>query len=178
MDDNYSGTPAPHPTFYFSDGTICLLDATRTYYFNVHKGLVCRHSRPLRKLTEALVNNANPSFIEGNLVLEMDDEHEDLGVFLTALYDGVYARVLIFHNKPPLTWLGSSELKYDATDFHIVSSILRLSSKYQVNHIRRDVLRGLAVAWPKTLAAWEVREADATDNQGHYRPRAIYPHPV
>lgn len=170
--------PTRHPSFYFEDGSICLLDRTRSYYFNVHKSFICRHSAPLRHLID--VNADNGSFIEGKPVLQMEDDHQDLLNLLTALYDGLYVRSsesqqmnprLIF---PP----ASSELKYDVNDFHIVSSLLRLSTKYQIEHVRRDILRGMAVAWPKTLAGWEFREADATDIQGNYRPRLVYPHPM
>jgi len=97
-----SQTPTRHPSVSFSDGTICLLDVSHTYYFNVHKGLICRHSAPLRQVAEILVEKISGTtkesgwFIEGNLVLELDDDHEDLARFLTALYDGVCAMSLAF----------------------------------------------------------------------------------
>ena len=59
-----------------------------------------------------------------------------------------------------------SGIKFDAHDFESVSALLRLATKYGVEHIRRDILRGLSTGWPKTLSAWEFREADATDNDG------------
>jgi len=89
--------PTRHPSMSFADGTICLLDVNRIHYFNVHKGLLCRHSEPLRRAIDVLAEKSNNGMaqenvwsIEGNVVLEMDDEQEDLARFLCALYDGVY----------------------------------------------------------------------------------------
>jgi len=85
-----------HPVLSFTDGTICLLDARRTYYFNVHKGLLCRHSSLLRQAVDVLesgnTGQRRDNLIEGNMVLGLDDEPEDLERFLTALYDGVYVK--------------------------------------------------------------------------------------
>ncbi|KAF9479065.1 hypothetical protein BDN70DRAFT_913364 [Pholiota conissans] len=72
----------------------------------------------------------------------------------------------------------SSGIKHDAQDFDNVASLLRLTTKYCVEHIRKDIIRGMSAIWPKTLSAWEFREADATDPTGVYKPRAIYPHPI
>lgn len=201
MDDfssNHASPPSPspsqrcsyphiitrHPVLSFTDGTICLVDIHRTYYFNVHKGLLCRHSSLLRQAVDALesgnTGQRRDNIIEGNIVLGLNDEPEDLARFLTALYDGVcvshssyFPRKLIFQKK-----IHSSNLKYDPSDFSTVSSLIRLSTKYDVEHIRRDIIRGLSIAWPKTLTGWEFREADATDNQGIYKPRIVYPHPM
>jgi hypothetical protein len=94
-----------HPVLSFTDGTICLVDAHRTYYFNVHKGLLCRHSSLLHQAVDALesgnTGQRRDNLIEGNMVLRLDDEPEDLARFLTALYDGVCVSpiVLPFHEK-------------------------------------------------------------------------------
>ncbi len=92
----FSQIPTRHPSMSFADGTICLLDVNRTHYFNVHKGLLSRHSEPLRQAINVLAEKSNRMakerlwLIEGSLVLEMDDEQGDLAMFLSALYDGVY----------------------------------------------------------------------------------------
>ena len=72
----------------------------------------------------------------------------------------------------------SSALKYDNTDFSVVSAILRLAAKYQVKHIRTDLIRGLSALYPKTLAQWEIREARVTSPSGAYDPRKTIPHPM
>ena len=71
-----------------------------------------------------------------------------------------------------------SGVKHDAEDFDVVASLLRLTTKYAVEHIRKDILRGMTAIWPRTLSAWEFREADATDAAGVYKPRSLYPHPM
>lgn len=55
---------------------------------------------------------------------------------------------------------------------------MNLSSKYQVAHLRKDLLVGLSKAWPQTLAQWDVREALATNSSGLYEPRRVIPHPM
>jgi hypothetical protein len=72
----------------------------------------------------------------------------------------------------------SSALKYDNTDFSVVSAILQLAAKYQVKHIRADLIRGLSTLYPKTLAQWEIREARVTSPSGTYDPRKTIPHPM
>ena len=72
----------------------------------------------------------------------------------------------------------SSDLKHDIKDFDTVSSLLRMSTKYGVKHIRRHLLGGMSVVWPRTLGAWELRETEATDSSGLYNPRLVYPHPM
>ena len=72
----------------------------------------------------------------------------------------------------------SSTLKYDPQEFEIVSSLLQLSTKYRVERLREDLLRGLSRVWPTTLQGWEFRESDATNGSGAYKPRSHYPHPM
>lgn len=74
--------------------------------------------------------------------------------------------------------LDSSTLKYDLNDFDVVSAILRLATTFEVKHLRLDILRGLSVAWPKTLSQWEIRETKSTNSMGAYDPRKTLPHPM
>ncbi|PPQ97789.1 hypothetical protein CVT26_012836 [Gymnopilus dilepis] len=156
--------PIRHSDMWFSDGNIVLVAGD--VYFRVHQGLLCRHSAPLREAVGALEAQAGREeqteryLIEGQRVLVLDDQPKDLCHFLLALYDGI------------------SHVKHDNQDFDIVSALLRLSTKYRVEHIRNDVLRGMSMVWPRNLSAWEFREADATDSTGVYKPRSIYPHPI
>jgi len=82
--------PTRHPDLWFSDGNIALV--ANGLYFNVHRGLLCRHSVPLSEAIKALEADDNfkqARFIEGNIVLELEDKPKDLYSFLLALYDGV-----------------------------------------------------------------------------------------
>lgn len=53
-----------------------------------------------------------------------------------------------------------------------------MSTKYGVKHIRKDILQGMSMVWPRTLGLWDLREAEATDSAGIYKPRFLYPHPM
>jgi len=80
--------PYRHPDLWFSDGNIALVAGE--FYFNVHRGVLCRNSALLSEAIEALAaENKSGRLIEGNIVLELADRPEDLSRFLTALYDGV-----------------------------------------------------------------------------------------
>jgi hypothetical protein len=63
-------------------------------------------------------------------------------------------------------------------DFQTIASVLRLSSKYFVEHLRLRCIERLEKDWPTTLEAWDRREQGATDSQGRYTPRDHYAHPI
>ncbi|RDB16819.1 hypothetical protein Hypma_002372 [Hypsizygus marmoreus] len=149
--------PSRHPDLCFNDGNLAVL--TGGHYFLVHKGLLCRHSAPLATIIESLEGRQALS-LEGRLVLELSETSNDVYYFLLALYDGI------------------SALKYDANDFDVVSAILQLATKYDVKHLRADLLRGLSSAWPPILGQWEIREAKATNSGGVYEPRKHFPNPI
>lgn len=75
--------PSRHPDLCFDDGNIAVLSGS--YYFIIHRGLVCRHSAPLATAIKEL----NGMFLETRPVLELSDSSNDLFHFLRALYDGV-----------------------------------------------------------------------------------------
>ncbi|KAG6865204.1 hypothetical protein C0991_004513 [Blastosporella zonata] len=72
----------------------------------------------------------------------------------------------------------SSALKYDVNDFGVVSAILQLATKFEVKHLRADILRGLSLSWPKSVAQWEAREARCIGPTGVYEPRKVITHPI
>ncbi|KAJ2922495.1 hypothetical protein H1R20_g14597, partial [Candolleomyces eurysporus] len=142
-----------HP-LSFEDGNLALLAQDR--YFIVHQGFLCRHSQVLQAL---FTNPTNTRKLLNRPAVEVDEKWADLGCFLSALYDGV-------------THLSSS-----IEDFAVMAAILRLSTKYEVEHVRIETLRKLAPTWPRNLLSWDIRESNAT-NAGLYKPRAVYPHPI
>jgi len=56
--------------------------------------------------------------------------------------------------------------------------VLRLSTKYFIEHLRQRCLTRLEIDWPSTLTGWDVREREATDNFGRYTPRDSCAHPI
>ncbi|KAJ7647368.1 hypothetical protein FB45DRAFT_893265 [Roridomyces roridus] len=143
-----------HPQLSFADGNIAVLDLTGSVYFLVHQGLLCRHSVPLQHATNALDSRIQ---LEGRPILRLQDSSHDIFHFLTSLYDGLSIR----------------------PTFQYIAALLRLTTKYEVTHLRTSLLRELQrVHWPVRLAQWEVREAEATDSSGNYDARAYYTHPI
>ncbi|TDL22664.1 hypothetical protein BD410DRAFT_722773 [Rickenella mellea] len=151
--DDLFKQPIRHPQLSFDDGNIAIL--TGDYYFLVHKGLLCHHSKPFMDFAQAL-EQKNAVILDGRPVIELDDSPNDMAHFLRSLYDGMY----------------------NANDFAVVSSILLLATKYQALMLRSAILEQLAIGWPNSLKAWEERERLATDNHGVYSPRPAFPHPI
>ncbi|EAU91151.1 hypothetical protein CC1G_03319 [Coprinopsis cinerea okayama7 len=142
-----------HP-LSFEDGNLALI--SEDHYFLVHRGFLCRHSAALKDI---ILKSEDQRRLFNRPVVTIDEKWADLGCFLSSLYDGV-------------THLSSS-----IEDFAVVAAILRLATKYQVEHIRIEILRKLASTWPRNLLAWDIRESNAT-SLGLYKPRAVYPHPI
>ncbi|TFK54362.1 hypothetical protein OE88DRAFT_1625221 [Heliocybe sulcata] len=154
-----SGNPIKHPSLSFDDGNLALLCGDT--YFLVHQGLLCRHSEVLDSLTCKLHNDEHLGLIEGRPVLNLDDSSQDIAYLIEALYDGL-----------------RDSLCYDHSDMPAVSGLLRLSTKYQMRHLRHQLLRSLSTMWPTTLVQWENRESSAVNSSGVYTPRPKMPHPL
>ncbi len=59
-----------------------------------------------------------------------------------------------------------------------MAAVLRLSTKYLIEHLRQRCLIHLGLDWPSTLEGWDLREKDAVDDAGRYSPRDTCPHPI
>ncbi|KAJ7061885.1 hypothetical protein C8F01DRAFT_987358 [Mycena amicta] len=144
-------------TLWFHDGNIVLVAASVA--FKVHRGQLRRHSEVFDDLF-SIPQPPEQDLFDGCPWVEVYDCPTDVLYFLTALYDGLYF-------KTP-----------QSTDFPVVAGVLRLSSKYLVEHLRQRCMARLEVEWPATLAGWDSREQAATDALGHYAPRATCAHPI
>lgn len=65
-----------------------------------------------------------------------------------------------------------------ANDFAAIAAVLRLSTKYFIEHLRQRCLARLQNDWPSTLEGWDIREREATDHLGRYAPRESCAHPI
>ncbi|OBZ68175.1 Meiotic recombination protein SPO11 [Grifola frondosa] len=92
------------------------------------------------------------------MVLSLQESPEDFAYFLRALYGFCFS--------------------LNGNTFAVVSALLRLSTKYGVDTLRKEALHGLALSWPSTLLLWELREKNATNSDGLYAPRPALPHPI
>ncbi|KAG6843965.1 hypothetical protein H0H87_011336 [Tephrocybe sp. NHM501043] len=143
--------------FWFLDGNIVIVAGQAA--FKVHRGQLERHSEVFNSLF-SLPQPQDTDLLDGCVYVELHDSPSDVFYFLSALYDGLYF-------KAPC-----------ANDFMAIAGVLRLSTKYFVEHLRQRCLNRLDLDWPSTLAGWDRREQAATDSLGRYMPRDSCPHPV
>ncbi|KAF4568613.1 hypothetical protein EYR36_010625 [Pleurotus pulmonarius] len=144
--------------FWFSDGNVILVSKPHMG-FKVHRGQLARHSDVFSTMFD-IPQPPNQPLIDGCPFVELHDNPLDLSHFLKALYDGMY------FSGPR------------AGDFPVIAGVLRLSTKYFVEHLRQQCLQRLQHDWPATLAEWDRREGAATTAEGQYSPRVYYPHPI
>ncbi|KAJ7915877.1 hypothetical protein B0H13DRAFT_1609994 [Mycena leptocephala] len=142
---------------WFSDGNVVIIASSVA--FKVHRGQLRRHSEIFDDLF-SIPQPKDQDLYDGCPWVEVYDCPSDVLYFLKALYDGLYF-------KTP-----------GANDFPAVAAVLRLSTKYLVEHLRQRCMTRLELDWPSTLAGWDQREQAATDSFGHYGPRASCPHPI
>ncbi|TDL22640.1 hypothetical protein BD410DRAFT_707994, partial [Rickenella mellea] len=131
---------------WFEDGNIIL--TTKLSVFRVHRGVLLTNSYVFldKLLTSSSVfvdmlsipqpENDEDSFL-GLPVVEMFDDDKDVIHFLHVLHDREYYR-------------GGLE-----TTFEKISSLLRMSTKYQFAGLRREVISHLAMAYPATLEKYK-----------------------
>ncbi|TCD63217.1 hypothetical protein EIP91_005829 [Steccherinum ochraceum] len=142
---------------WFPDGNVILVAGGAA--FKVHKGQLERHSEIFQGLFCVPQPKDQPLF-DGCPWVELHDAPSDVLYMLRALYDGLYFD------------------KAAADDFPIVAGVLRLSTKYMIEHLRTRCLLRLTTDWPSTLTGWDDREKAATETDGRYSPRDTYPHPL
>ncbi|KAL4244120.1 hypothetical protein ABKN59_009448 [Abortiporus biennis] len=154
-----------HPTLWFHDGSV-VLRAQQTL-FKVHISQLSRHSiffRDMFSLPQPDPSNSTGSepTYDGCLLLHLDDSAEDLAHLLNAVYDGP-----LFHDN-------------DRKEFPMISGILRLSTKYFIDKLRRKTLEHLSLSWPSSLKGWDAREDKARIYEMETGiPKAfLYPSPI
>ncbi|KAJ7725419.1 hypothetical protein DFH07DRAFT_1002636 [Mycena maculata] len=142
---------------WFYDGNVVIIASSVA--FKVHRGQLRRHSEVFDDLF-SIPQPKDQDLYDGCPWIEVYDCPSDVLYFLKALYDGLYF-------KSP-----------GANDFPAVAAVLRLSTKYLVEHLRQRCMTRLDLDWPSTLVGWDQREQAATDSLGHYAPRTSCPHPI
>ncbi|KAI0026918.1 hypothetical protein K488DRAFT_32377, partial [Vararia minispora EC-137] len=149
-----------HPVLWFTDGSVIL--RARPVLFRVHISQLARRSAVFRDMFAIAQpppgaasrdgeggrggegeEDGEGEVMDGCPVVEMYDDAEDLANTLMAMYDGP-----TFGDNGP-------------SDFHLVSGVLRIATKYVLDSLRARALAHLADAWPPTLAGWDAREERA-----------------
>ncbi|KAF8920508.1 hypothetical protein CPB85DRAFT_1372650 [Mucidula mucida] len=150
-----------HHDLWFEDGSVvCRAENT---LFRVHMSQLARHSVCFRDMFQLASHEpSHHDDIEGCPLIFLHDSALDLESLLVSIYDG------------PCDFRGQR-----GRDFRTVSGILRLSTKYIIDHLREKALAHLSTAWPSTLAGWDTREDYARyaeqDPAQHGR---VYPSPI
>jgi hypothetical protein len=161
--------------FWFTDGNIVIIAGQAA--FKVHRGQLQRHSDVFSDMF-SIPQPTDEEKIDGCFWVELYDRPSDVFYFLRALYDGLYVPSL-----RDIWWLTVlHSIRYFpypcATDFPAIAGVLRLSTKYLVQHLRELCIQRLQLDWPSTLAGWDLREHAATNAEGYYLGREFYAHPV
>ncbi|PPQ80615.1 hypothetical protein CVT24_002707 [Panaeolus cyanescens] len=143
--------------FWFGDGNIVIIAGSAA--FKVHRGQLERHSEIFSDLF-AVPQPLDQDLIDGCPFVELQDSPSDVFYFLSALYDGLYFK----HPR--------------SIDFVAIAAVLRLSTKYVVEHLRQRCLARLNKDWPTTLMEWDAREQRCTDENSRYVPREHLAHPI
>ncbi|KLO07744.1 hypothetical protein SCHPADRAFT_932249 [Schizopora paradoxa] len=149
--------PKPHDFLWFPDGNVVL--ATDTYLFKVHKSLLSVHSSVFKDMFE-LPDVGHDSSIPGGpgrsdaalasdsykgvpMVTMVGDKGEDVAHLLRAVFDPNY-----YHRDD------------DDTPLEVVVALLLLSTKYDFNGVRKNVIRHLSRHYPMTLREYEAADRD------------------
>jgi len=122
---------------WFPDGNIILLSEDSSVAFRVHRDFLSRHSEIFKSMFELPQPSAGSDVetLDDCPVIRMYDIPVELGNLIKALYDAT-----------PLPMRGRN-----IDDFIYVSGILRLSTKYLINHLRTQAIQHLARTWANTL---------------------------
>ena len=141
-----------HPELYMPDGTMVLL--TSNTVFRVYPGLLSKHSEVFRDMT--CLSNCQPpnaEIYDGCPVVRLTDDPEDLAFFLAttmglqyvlsrlllwSIYSRSYSLISQFYINQPISFLGAA-------------AVLRLSSKYMVEPLRRQAIAHFALIIPLSL---------------------------
>ncbi|TDL16693.1 hypothetical protein BD410DRAFT_776904 [Rickenella mellea] len=133
MDDSYIPIQdrKQHPTLWFDDGNIVL--TTNISRFRVHRGLLSMNSPVFADMLSMPQPDRIEDGYEGLPVVEISDNDADFTHLLRFFYDHRY-------------YQGGTE-----TTFEKVSGLLRMSTKYQVDDLRTEIIAHLSLAYPSTL---------------------------
>ncbi|KAJ7694273.1 hypothetical protein B0H14DRAFT_3759338 [Mycena olivaceomarginata] len=125
---------------WFDDGTV-VLQVEKTL-FRVYRGVLAAQSSIFRD-TFAIPQPPTQEKYDGCPLILLHDSPEDMRLFLMATHDAGY-----FANTP-------------VDGIMTLSSLLRLATKYEVEHLRMRMISILTTIYPASLTAWLEREPPA-----------------
>ncbi|KAJ3734349.1 hypothetical protein DFJ43DRAFT_1064897 [Lentinula guzmanii] len=137
---------------WYPDGNLIL--ENEDSIFKVYSGLLAQKSTVFRDM----FTFPQPTSSQEIPTVRLYDSTEDLTWFLKAIFDAE------FFEPPPST-----------TDLSIVGGILRLSSKYDVQFLRKRAMLHVQTTYPSTLKAWKRRDTHRSIPPVDNSPFAILP---
>ncbi|KAJ2924397.1 hypothetical protein H1R20_g12693, partial [Candolleomyces eurysporus] len=124
-----------HSAFYFNDGSIVL--RVESVLFKVHSSILGRHSEVFHDLVEVPQPN-DCEKVDGCPVVDLQDDVEEFTDTLGAIYDPFHFDAI--DSKSSLNTL-----------LNALSGILRISTKYNMDQLRKKSIRLLEAKFPSTL---------------------------
>jgi hypothetical protein len=125
-------------SLWMDDGTVVLCSGTSL--FRVYRGVLARESSVFKDLFSLPQPAGDPTY-EGCPLVTLPDQPIDLYYLLAAIHD-----YRSFLNNP-----GSET-------FPVIAGILRLSTKYDIEHLRNRAIVVLEYHYPPTLKLWDQRD--------------------
>ncbi|KLO08386.1 hypothetical protein SCHPADRAFT_610385 [Schizopora paradoxa] len=164
-----SNGPKPHDFLWFPDGNVVL--ATDTFLFKVHKSLLAVHSSVFRDMFEL------PNVGHGDPV----PEHDNIGIS-QELYEGVPMIRLTGDKGEEVAHLLRAvfEPNYyrrddNSTPLEVIVSLLLLSTKYDFNVVRKDIVLQISRQYPMDLHEYEALDNDFESLFGRNRLGCHFP---
>ncbi|TDL16708.1 hypothetical protein BD410DRAFT_776938 [Rickenella mellea] len=138
-----------HPTLWFDDGNIIL--TTNCTLFCVHRGLLSMNSPVFADMLSMPQPDRFEDSFEVHPVVEISDNDTDFTHLMCFFYDHRY-----YH--------GGTE-----TTFEKISGLLRMSTKYQMDDLRNEIISHLSLAYPSTLEQY-VKAVDPSTQLSLFPP--------
>ncbi|KAG7095590.1 hypothetical protein E1B28_006320 [Marasmius oreades] len=140
---------------WFEDGTLVI--ASENVLFRVYRGILSENSPVFADMVKFPQPHHVDEF-EGCPVVQLYDAPNDVMHFLKALHCVSYFDVYM-----------SQTIKWAC-----FSAVLRLSTKYQVELLRRRAYTLLSSLYPTSLAKWDARDSITNLESFEARPFAVY----
>ena len=145
---DYTGI-TPHDTFYLDDGNVEVLCGNAL--FRVHASVLSFHSPVLGQMF-AKANLATAESPNGCPRIRSSDAARDFATLLKIVYLPVYAILPICQRIIPLTILTYRfPERNKVPDFTTFSSLLRITTKYEMPAVRSQLLDVVRDAYPETF---------------------------
>ncbi|KAJ7438914.1 hypothetical protein B0H11DRAFT_1884190 [Mycena galericulata] len=135
---------------WFDNGSIII--KAQSKLFNLSRGILTLQS-PIFADMFRIPQPPDIETIDGSPVVEIPDSVDDATVFFRAIFDSSF-----FEAYPA------------PTTFETLAGILRLSTKYEVDYLRRRALIHLSSAYPTKLSVWDSLKENFTEQPSWGRP--------